>query len=123
MSLILMAPHEKPEVTSLLPSPNFGDSNDIEAEIAIKRSMNGTTRTYIKTSADDKLVYDFIMSRLKMVEVMNFISLYYTANVRLINHKGEIYVGKILNDPFEYATVRRGEEGSFRLEFRGVKIA
>ncbi len=123
MALVLIAPHEAPQVTSLLPSPNFGDSDDIEVEVEIKRSMDGTTRTYIKTSSDEELIYEFILSRMKMIEVFNFIQQFYTSNIRLINHKGETYVGKILNNPFEYATVRKGEEGSFRLEFRGTKIA
>lgn len=123
MSLVLMAPHEAPEVTCLFPSPNFGDSDDLEVAVNIKRSMDGTTRTYVKTSTDELLIYDFILTRAKIIELQNFVNIYYDINIRMINHKGEIYVGKILNQINEYTTVRRGEEGTFRLEFRGVKIA
>lgn len=122
MSLVLMAPHEQPQTTTLLPSPEFGDADNIIDGISLRRSMNGTVRTYVKTSSDEKLVYDFILTRMKAMELINFINVYYQYNVRLINHKGEIYTGKILNDPMDITVFRVGEECTFRLEFRGTKI-
>jgi hypothetical protein len=106
----------------VLPSPNFGDPDTPVLNINIKRSMNGTTRTYVKTSMDEVLQYDFILTRLKAVEVQAFLNLYYANNIRLIDYNGSTWVGKIVNDPIDMAIVRTGEECSFRLEFRGVQI-
>lgn len=122
MSFVLMAPHELVQTTTLLPSPQFGDADNLVAEVDVKRTMNGTVRTYIKTSSDEHLLYDFILTRMKTLELINFILVYYSYNMRIINHKSEIYVGKLLNDPNDFTTFRVGEENTFRLEFRGKKI-
>lgn len=122
MSFVMMAPHELVQTTILLPSPEFGDSDNIVAAINLKRSMNGKKRTYINTTPEEQLVYEFVLTREKTLEVLAFIDVYYTYNIRIINHKGETYVCKIMNDPIDISIFRYGEEANFRLELRGREL-
>lgn len=122
MSFILMAPHELVQMVSLLPSPEFGDSDNIVGSFNLKRSMNNTIYTYLKTSSEEVLTYEFILTRGKTLEVIAFIRTYYAYNVRIINHKGETYVGKIMNDPSDITHIQFKEVCMFRLEFRGKKL-
>lgn len=119
MSFVMMAPHQLVQTTMLLPSPEFGDSDNIVAAINLKRSMNNTKRTYINVPSDEYLIYEFILTRGKTLEVIEFLKIYYPYDVRIINHKNETYVCKIMTDPFDFSLFRVAEESTFRLELRG----
>lgn len=121
MSFVLQAPHELVQTTSLLPSPEFGDAEELIASVNLKRSMNGTVRTYVKSCPDSKLTYEFVLTRGKTLEVLEFINVYYPYNIRVTNHKGEIWICKILNDPMDVTMFRHLEDATFRLELRGRK--
>lgn len=122
MSFVMMAPHSLVQTTMLLPSPEFGDSDNIVAAINLKRSMNGKKRTYINTVPDEHLIYEFNLTRGKTLEVIEFIKIYYPHYVRIINHKSETWVAKIMNDPFDFTTFRYLEDATFRLELRGTEL-
>lgn len=101
MTLILQAPYPTIQTTSLLPSPQFSDSEAPQQAINIRRAMDGTRRTYIKSNELSKLVYTFALWRGKALELRAFIESYYFATIKLTNHKGEIWLVNFSTNPFE----------------------
>ena len=49
---IVQAPHPALEATTLLPNPQFGDGENLTDEVQVKRAMDGTLYTYVKTKND-----------------------------------------------------------------------
>lgn len=123
MSFVLQAPNELIQTTSLLPEPSFGDGQGLDSELTLKRAMDGTLYSTIKTNNNRKLSYDFILTRGKTLEVIEFILTYSQYTVRLTNHKDEVWVGYITNNPAELSAIAIEEENQFRLEFQGRKIS
>lgn len=104
MSLILRAPLPHIQTTSVFPSPKFGDGEAPRLSIDVKQSMNGTTYSYVKSSARSRLQYTLTLSRMKALELRDFIQAYYRAKVQLTNHKGEVWDGYFVSNPFEFNT-------------------
>lgn len=121
--IILQAPHELIQVTTLLPSPEFSDLQNTRGEINIKRSIGGQKYTYVKAKGRRKLTYSFVLTRLKAAELQNFLSLFVASKIRLTNHKNEIWVVNLMNDPFDFVRKAKGEITQVGLEFEGVKIS
>jgi hypothetical protein len=49
MSFLLQAPYPALITTTLLPSPNWGDSVALKGTVTSMRSVDGTLYTYVKT--------------------------------------------------------------------------
>jgi len=120
--IILQAPHELIQLTTVLPNPVFGDGENIASEMTLRRSMSGLAYTTIKTNDRHKLTYDFILTRKKALELQIFVKTYYDQNIRLTNHKDEVWLVKLLTDPFQFEINKRFERNSISLEFEGERL-
>lgn len=127
----LEAPCEGPTAAILLPNPNVEDSEALEHQLNFNRSMNGTRHTYVKSSTDRKLIYEFSdIGRGKILEVQAFLKQFRGKRIRLTNFRGEIWKVFINQSGTEFQTNKRSfnsggarkEAGSFTLEFIGQKI-
>ncbi len=109
------------QTTTILPNPEWSDSEQLTGEVIIKRSMEGETYTYVKSKNDRrKLLFRFRLTRSKSFELKAFIQSYYNSKVRLIDHKQQKWIGNLLNNPFEFEALL-GEEQNIQLEFEGIK--
>lgn len=129
---ILQAPHPALEATTLLPNPQFGDGENLTDEVQVKRAMDGTLYTYVKTKNDRRrLEWTFRLTRNKALELRAFIQAYYATAIRVTDHNERVWVGHFVNNPFEFDTpsraapaiapMPRGETQEITIEFEGVE--
>ena len=105
MSFLLQAPYPALVTTTLLPSPNWGDSKGIKGTITSMRSIDGTLYTYKKTKGSKKVFqWDFELSRNKALELRAFIEAYFGKAIKVTDHDGDTYIGYLVNNPFEFST-------------------
>jgi hypothetical protein len=129
MMFTLQAPYPTLQTTTLLPSPEFGDGENLTASVSTKRAMDGTLYTYVKRKGRRKLQWTFGLTRNKGLELRAFIQSYFASKVRITDHNGRVWVGNLVNNPFEFDTDRRsapaiapmprGERQRITLEFEG----
>ncbi len=106
--LILQAPLPGLTTTTILPNPQFNDAQAKQHNITVKRAMDGTRYTYVHTTDNrHKLTYQINMSRLKALELRAFVQAYYRSQIRLTNHKGEVWRVWLVNNPFEFETLEK----------------
>jgi hypothetical protein len=113
--LVLQAPLPGLVATTILPDPQFNDSEAKQRGVTIKRAMDGTCYTHVQTmDGRYKLTYQIAMSRMKALELRAFVTAYFSSQIRLTNHKGEIWRVWFLSNPFEFDTTERagGQPGS-----------
>jgi len=109
------------QTTTVLPNPEFSDSEGLTGEVTVKRSVNGATYTYVKSKNDRRrLMLQFRLTRAKSLELKAFIDAYFSSPVTLIDHEQQKWFGNLLSNPFEF-TVLIGEEQNIQLEFEGIK--
>lgn len=117
--IILQAPHEIIQTTSFLPNPEFHDEQNAQIVSNLQYAMDSTPYTCIKQNTRNKLVYDFNLTRLKSLELFEFIKAYFNFNIRLTNWKNEVWVVNIVNNPQDFMAVAIKEINTIRLEFEG----
>lgn len=121
MSLILQAPATNPETTTTLPNPEFSDVQSRKISVEVRRSMNNTKRTYVKSGTRQALSYSFTLHRAKALELRAFVLSYFRVPVYLTNHKDEKWIVYFTNNPIEFNGAGRGERTTVTLNFEGVQ--
>jgi hypothetical protein len=124
----LSAPYPTLETVTLLPNPEFGDSEALRDTVQIRRAMDGTTYSYVRrTGGRRQLQYDFNLGRMKALELIAFVRSYQASKIQLTDHLDQVWVGNLTVNPMELETALRSptspgrERVSVRLEFEGVK--
>lgn len=114
MSFTLSAPYPGVQTTTILPNPQFGNSEGRVQEINLKRSIQGTVRTYVKRGTmpngklRSKMQWSFTLTRNKAVELLEFTNSYHSSQIQIFDQAGREYRGFIMNNPLEISPVRRG---------------
>jgi hypothetical protein len=110
----------------VLPAPEMSDSLSSVDNMNLRRAMNGTVYTYVQRTGLSKLEYKFIMDRYKAYELRVFIQNNLSKQQTLTNWKGEIWLGYISNNPFNFTNVPGygpcGERYECTVEFEGTQI-
>lgn len=111
-----------------LPPPEFNDKEGGTGRINIKRAMDGTRRVYKRNPPASKLTYDFVIDRLKAIELRQFILANNSSLVYMENWKGELWAVLMTNASFVLTEVARwnsswGNKSTVTLEFEGVRYA
>jgi len=128
----LQAPHPQLQTTTLLPNPQFSDSEGLMVSVARKTAIDGTRYTYVKRKDNRrKLKWSFRLTRNKALELRAFILSYFASKIKLTDHRGRVWVGNFTDNPFEFDTperaspaigpMPRGETQVIELEFEGVE--
>lgn len=112
------APYPAIVATTILPDPEFSDQEGNAITLNIKRSINGTRRTYVKKPGRKKLQWEFEMERLKAYELRTLLELYNSKQVRITDHNDRVWVGYFTVNPVEFETIS-DEWRSITLEFEG----
>lgn len=128
MSVILQAPYPALRTTSVLPSPDFSNTEAKKVKLkSIFRSMNGAKRTYTQTSPDTQLTFRFSLARPKALELREFIRVYFDKRIKLTTHDGEVWLVRLTDDPFEFTGERRAmpsrELSTITLTMRGTQVS
>lgn len=125
----LEAPWPAPSVVTLLPNPQLSDVENRDLTVGTQRSMNNKRYTYCKDGGTGKLTYTFALTRMKSLELQAFVETMIGQQIRMTNHKAEVWNVYIDNNPFEVAQSRRAggspgnETDSVSLTFEGVQIS
>ena len=110
MTTTLKAPWPNFKVTSLLPNPQFDDARAGESTIIIKRTMTGQVWTYVQPSERQTLVLPFLLTRMKSLEVEEFLKAYQRAPIFIELYDGTQWEALLVNQPVSrQATERIGE--------------
>ena len=120
---LLRSPYPSFDTTTVLPSPEFGDSEALRGIVKILRTMTGELYTYVsKKEGLKKLTWRFKTSKNKAKEVREFIKAYYGDPIQATDHNGDVWIGYLKNNPYEFEDVSRavsfpgGEMTTFTLE-------
>lgn len=128
----LQAPYPSLQTMTVLPSPKFSDSLALTDAVAVKRAMDGTRYTYVKTKGGrKKLKWEFLLTRNKGLELRAFIQSYFASQTLITDHLGRTWIGYFMSNPFEFDTPERGypprqgwpvgEVQAISIEFEGVQ--
>ena len=125
------APYPALVTTSLLPSPQFSDSEGLAVVVTRKTAMDGTRYTYVKNKGRKKLKWTFKITRNKALELRAFIQFYFASQIKITDHNDRVWVGLFTNHPFEFTTsevagpalnpMPRGEFVNIDITFEGVE--
>jgi hypothetical protein len=96
--VILQAPYPLILVTSFLPDPEFKDEVSANVKLNLKRALNGTPYTYVKTTSKSKLEWDFDVSIWKALEINEFYQNFTTQKIKITDWNSLIYVGYFIID-------------------------
>lgn len=128
--IILQAPWPKVETTTILRNPQFNDVQTRLNTVDIKRTMDGTKTTYVKTTNTRyKLTYQFLLSRMKALELRAFVQSYFSSKIKLVNHKNEVWVVNFISNPFSFEITGSAkgwpgnEDVNIALELEGFLIS
>ena len=117
--MIRLAAHQ---TITLLPNPQFSDSEALTSEVSSKQTMDGTRHTYVKTkNARRKLIFQLNLNRMKALELREFIRSYYRSEIRLTDHLNVSWLGYFTSNPFDFESVL-DERQVIQLEFEGCEV-
>jgi hypothetical protein len=101
---ILEAPYPNIQTTTLLPSPNWGDSIEPVAIVKALRAMDGTLYTYVKSKDQRKKhSWEFNISRDKALELEAFIRSYTSSKIKIVDHDNTIFIGYLQTNPSAFS--------------------
>lgn len=108
----LQAPYPAIEATSLLPNAQFSDGEGLTDEVQVKRTLDGTLYTYVKTkNGRRQLTWDFLITRNKCLEVEEFVRAYIAQKIKITDHRDRVWVGYFTDNPIEFTSAGRGKPG------------
>jgi len=129
----LQAPHPSLQTTTVLPNPLFGDGENLLTDMSVRRTMDGTLYTYIKTKGRRGLQWTFRLTRNKALELREFLLSYFASKIFVKDHTGRVWVGNFINNPFEFDTphraapaispMPRGESQTITIQFEGEEVS
>jgi hypothetical protein len=108
MSFLMKAPYPGVVTTTLLPSPQWGDSKGLTASVRSLRAIDGTLYTYVTSRAGrKKFQWQFEIARNKALELREFINSYRGSLIQVIDHDGDSWIGYLRSNPFEFTGAGR----------------
>lgn len=95
MATFIQAPHPQLKSAIELPDADFGNGRASEATVQIKRTMLGRIITYPKSSDRQTLRLTFLLTRKKDLQLIDFLLVYQSAELRLELHNDTIWAAKL----------------------------
>ncbi len=109
------------QTTTLLPNPQWNDSENIVDDIMVKRKLGVGRFTYNKTKNNRRrLLFNFKLSRLKALELRAFIQAYFASTITLIDHLDQLWIGNFTINPFDFTSIN-ADIIEISLQFEGKK--
>jgi len=113
MSFILEGPHPNLQVSTILPSPAFSNQENLVHDVEVKTATDGTRRSYVTNKDRKRHLWTFNLDRAKALELRAFFQTYFVSVLKITDHEGEVWVGNLTNNPFEFTTPRRAAGSGF----------
>ena len=88
------------DTLSVFPSPEFSDVENAPHILDIKRTITGVTRVYKKTAQTRILNYTLNLTKEKAMELRAFLIKYFDSDIKITNHKNEVWIVKLTNQPW-----------------------
>lgn len=112
---------------TLLPNPDFGDSEGHNVEVNYLEAASGRPYAYKKTTGYRNLEYTWTnLGRGKIEELVEFFKLYIGEEIIVEDQHGVSFRCVLNEDPVSFSTDRRSaplsESGTITLRFSGVKL-
>ena len=105
----LSAPYPLLQTTTLLPGPQFNDSEGVLDSVTRRLASDGTCYTYVKRrNGRRKLKWTFWLSRNKGLELRAFIIAYFASSVQVTDHNGRVWVGNFTKQSVRVRYARGG---------------
>lgn len=105
---VMRAPFPFIATTTLMPSPVWSDSKNLTSIVTVMRAMDGTPYTYVTSKSGRRLYqWTFELSRHKALELREFFEAYFSQKIKVTDHNGDIIIGYIKNNPFEFSGAGR----------------
>lgn len=133
MAFTFIAPYPGYQTATTLPNPKWGDTEGALANLNMKKSIDGTTRTYVKRKGRRALSWTFTITRNKAMELREFVRSYHSSRIGITDHNGRNWLGWIMNNPLEITMEKhgnparqglpQGELCSVTVEFEGMQIS
>lgn len=126
--ITIKAPYPQLNVSCALPNPKMQDSRSANQSVNVQRTMTGVMYSYVKNTGTIKLRLPFILTRMKALELKEFIRVYYRAQWVVMLHDESKWLATLLSDPFETVTEGRaqgwpgGEAVNLTLELSAERI-
>ena len=112
---------------TVLPNPQFGDTQLLESAMVVKRALDNTVRTYIKKHGQYRLKYSFRgLGHGKILELLAFIKANPTDEITLIDYNDIVWKARWAHSDTSYSLEQRSmfgyEYGDIDLEMIGVLV-
>jgi hypothetical protein len=125
MACILQAPFGAITQAIALPNPQFGDKEAREQLVTPKRTMNGTLYTYVRSTNNKTLDFNFILSRKIAEDLKNFLINYHQKEMLMnAEWRNENWRVRLINNPVEFLIQQYDEiclaEVDVNLKFEGT---
>lgn len=121
-SLTLMAPHDLPQTSIVLPLPKLSDDVSATDSIQVKESMNNTVWTYVKRTDRRKFNFTFELTHEKEEEFRRFFEVYVAKNIRMFHWDGTLWIVNFASPIFDSTTVAVNEYKDLTIELEGSKL-
>ena len=131
MTMIIEGPFPGISQAIILPNPTHGNTEGRDQTVDLHKSINGTRRTYVKSSSQRRLEFSWdSLGRGKLVELQEFHKFFAGEHVKLTDFRGDVWDVIFIDQPNLTVQSRsinsgaaRKESGNVTLEFLGVQIA
>lgn len=131
MTMQLQGPFAGPVTITVLPNPDLSNTEGLDAEVDYRLSMDATPYTYVKSNEQRLLSFTFSHMGLgKLLELQEFQKAFAGSEVRLIDHRDQLWKIVFTDDSIKYVTNSRSnnsggsrkESGTVTLELLGLLI-
>lgn len=126
MAVIFIAPFNAPTTAVVLPNPQPGDNQASKNAVTVKRAMDGTYYSYVKSNSWVPLKLEFRMQRLKAYEFKGFVQSYHSVDWEYIDFTGANWRVKLRSNPLEIVSQnfdpQNFEWDSIQLSLEGIKL-
>lgn len=109
MPTTIKAPFPQLNVACILPNAKMQDSRSANQSVNVQRTMTGVVFSYVKDTGATTIRLPFVLSRMKALELQEFIRVYYRAKWVVTLHDDTKWLAHLLSDPFSTATTERAE--------------
>lgn len=92
-----------------MPNPELDDSVVARIEIKIKKAMDGTRQTHIKTTGRRIFEYSFILTQLQFLTFKVFYNTYIDKQWKIIDHNNITIQGYIQTNPLTFTAAGRNK--------------
>lgn len=122
----LSAPLPAVQTVLYLPNPEWQDRRAPKLDVTFRRSMNNTTRTYVKTSGNWTFEYDLNLPRNLALRLRTMVQSFYNRQWLLLDHDDRRWRVYLTNNPFQFTASRRAEPvremNTIHLTFEGTEL-